>query len=317
MSFTTGILVSWGTSAPRGRVLVPCVPPCCLTLCGTTGPPRPGPPGRSSSPCSSVCVWRLIAASVLRFEKPYPSGSNILKQTRSPGFRPQLSPTLFIPPSASHGSCLQTELAHDGALRLPPPRTPQDYPGYFCALGVSQTISYAEVASSLKNPRCGSPGRRAATQPKLYHVVGGSFHILSLKCELQVGAVSAPILLARAPAHLPARPPASWRDTCTHRCSLNCTQFWPFPSLDSHLPVTRDRQKASCFGIINSLSGNWLDHSPRLNPAHAPVSPRPERRAGYPLPSCRLVPTSLLLGLSFPSLPRLRAGFPQHRSQQG
>lgn len=80
-----------------------CSYPSPLTLRGPAGwrPfPLPGHHCPSSSPlhychCVVLCLFLLIAVSVLQFEKPYPSGSNILKQTRSPGFHPQLSPTLF------------------------------------------------------------------------------------------------------------------------------------------------------------------------------------------------------------------------------
>lgn len=90
-----------------------------LTLFATTGSrpcPGPGHPGRPagqpSSPLpychgrGSVFVFTFVAASVLRLETPYPRGSNLLRQTRSPGPRPQLSPSLLLPPSASPGSCL-------------------------------------------------------------------------------------------------------------------------------------------------------------------------------------------------------------------
>lgn len=57
----------------------------------------------STVPQADLCLFFLMSVSALLFEKPHPSGSNILKQTRSPDLLFQLSPTplatsvLFLP----------------------------------------------------------------------------------------------------------------------------------------------------------------------------------------------------------------------------
>lgn len=75
----------------------------CLTLLGIAGTrpfPLPGqrlllplPPFYHHPPQAILCLFLLMSVPALPFEKPHPSGSNILKQTRSPGLLLQLSPT--------------------------------------------------------------------------------------------------------------------------------------------------------------------------------------------------------------------------------
>lgn len=85
-------------------------------------------------PQAALCLSLLTSVSALLFEKLHPSGSEILKQTRSPGLLFQLSPiplatsVLFLP-------ILPVTVKHYEALLLPQKHTPRSWMLFLCSSG--------------------------------------------------------------------------------------------------------------------------------------------------------------------------------------